>query len=133
MPVQEKAASIEKNGQETVQELSEKFLVNEETGVIDKIKNVLNILRPHEFRDAIYKIVGVLATVSGLNMSRIAFLNPEQMNILGKELSSGDLTAARVLAVCSVLMGGIIFSAGIRDALDHIRIDKKIEAESKKE
>ena len=42
MPVQEKAASIEKNGQETVQELSEKFLVNEETGVIDKIKNVLN-------------------------------------------------------------------------------------------
>lgn len=118
--------------QEPPQELSEKFLENEEAGMTGKIKNVLNILRPHQFNEAIYKITGALGIVAGLDMSRIAFLNPEQMNILGRELSSGEISVARLLAVVTTLMGGIALSGGIREAIDINRVHKEIEAERKK-
>ena len=103
------------------EELSKDFFEEKQKSVFDKIKNVLNILRPHELEDTAAKFFGTLSTLAGLEMSRIAFLNPEQMNIAGQTLTRGEIQIVEGLAICVTGMGILIFSEGIRSAIERIK------------
>src|SRR3990167_8185754 len=89
-------------------ELGNVFLQNEENGIMSKVKDIFNVLGPHEIKETALKISGAAGTAIGLGFANISFLHPEQMNVIGQELSSGTLSAARVFSVCAVLLGATI-------------------------
>ncbi|MFA5050573.1 MAG: hypothetical protein WC499_00440 [Patescibacteria group bacterium] len=115
------------------EKLSKDFFEEKQKSVFDKIKNVLNILRPHELEDTAAKFFGTLSTLAGLEMSRIAFLNQEQMiNIMGQALTRGEIHAAETLAISVTGMGILIFSEGIKSAIQRIKLDREIKMEKSK-
>ncbi len=88
----------------------------EESSLKEKLKTILDVLRPHEGSDTFYKLAGSYVAACGAEVSRIAFLHPEQMNIMGRELTSSETSWTRTLGVLMALGGGLIISEGIRKA-----------------
>lgn len=108
----------------------EKIFESKRKDLLEKVKNVINILKPHSFEEALYKVAGVIVTASGVDISRIAFFNPEQINVLNRPLTSGEDLAVKMLGLWGILMGGVIFTEGIREAIENIK-KKKEKSEGK--
>jgi len=110
-------------------EESEDFLEKEKKSVIEKIKDALNIIRPHGLEEAMYKAVGSLTIYAGAKIGIPAFFHPEQLNISGNEFDPSALGATKMIAVlCAVVGTGMIFE-GFRQAVENIKIKKELDNE----
>lgn len=113
----------ENSGEKTSQELSTEFLRAEESGTMNKLKTIFNVLRPHEFEDTFAKIVGALNIWSGAHCANIAFNHPEQMLI-------NDPTPAKFFSIAVSLLGASMVAVGIDRAYEKIKREKKWKAET---
>ena len=112
---------------------SEEFFEERKKKIFEKIKSGLNILRPHEFEEAVYKIVGLCGTLVGLRMSEIAFLHPEEMvGVGGEPLTSMEDLIAKTLALCTTIGGAFVLSEGIKKAIKNVKIKEEIKKEFEK-
>ena len=99
--------------------------------LLEKIKGVLNIVRPQELEDAMYKIVGLWTAYSGVELGKKVLEHQEKINISGVELGHSADVAAGILALLLVAAGAGSVFIGIREAIESIEIKKQLEEEKK--
>jgi hypothetical protein len=116
---------VEKKEEETPEELGKKFL-EEKREELKKETSKWGFSIPQSL---FYLLSGLSTSGVGLELSRVAFLRPEQIaQSFGKELSElppDILNSARILAVLITIMGIPLIIAGIEGLKENIKERKR--------
>lgn len=102
--------------QKTSEKNGKKYLKKQKTGLTEKMKDFFEILKPHGWHETASKLIGAYNSILGLGMT----VRPEMMGV-----NPETELLVRFLGVGFTLFGSFVFTTGIYEAIENIRVEKE--------